>query len=158
MCKLENLTCSPGRLRSLLTRIQTTAPASSCSAGDPSEPWPPPPRTPPPELPSLRWTRIPCGTSAAVGTVCKSCKDKRRKIIQRIYVLKLCLMSIMSITSFTEITYTNYIIYQKINRQRQLSRALVRISDLGVQKYKFGVNWVSNSFSSHCIMHKKYGY
>ena len=30
------------------------------------------------------------------------------------------------------------------------SRALARISELGVQKYTFGVNWVSNSFSSHC--------
>ena len=36
--------------------------------------------------------------------------------------------------------------------------ALARISELGVQKYTFGVNWVSNSFSSHCIIHKQYGY
>ena len=33
-----------------------------------------------------------------------------------------------------------------------LNRALARISELGVQKYTFGVNWVSNSFSSHCII------
>ena len=32
--------------------------------------------------------------------------------------------------------------------------ALARISELGVQKYTFGVNWVSNSFPSHCIIHK----
>ena len=31
------------------------------------------------------------------------------------------------------------------------TRALARISELGVQKYTFGVNWVSNFFSSHCI-------
>ena len=36
-----------------------------------------------------------------------------------------------------------------------LFRALARISELGVQKYTFGVNWVSNSFSSHCIIHLK---
>ena len=36
--------------------------------------------------------------------------------------------------------------------------AVARISELGVQKYTFGVNLVSNSFSSHCIIHKKYGY
>ena len=29
---------------------------------------------------------------------------------------------------------------------------------LGVQKYTFGVNWMSNSFSSHCKIHKIYGY
>ena len=34
------------------------------------------------------------------------------------------------------------------------SRALASILQLGVQKYTFGVNWVSNSFSSHCIIHK----
>ena len=32
------------------------------------------------------------------------------------------------------------------------SRALARISEMGVQKYTFGVNWVSNSISSHCII------
>ena len=25
---------------------------------------------------------------------------------------------------------------------------------IGVQKFKFGMNWVSNSFSSHCIVYK----
>ena len=33
--------------------------------------------------------------------------------------------------------------------------ALARISELGVQKYTFVVNLVSNSFSSHCIIHTK---
>ena len=35
-----------------------------------------------------------------------------------------------------------------------IGRALARISEMGVQKYTFGVNWVSNPFSSHCIIHK----
>ena len=34
------------------------------------------------------------------------------------------------------------------NVQIDLHRALARISELGVQKYTFWVNWVSNSFSS----------
>ena len=29
-----------------------------------------------------------------------------------------------------------------------------QISEMGVQMYKFGVNWVSNSFSFHSIIHK----
>ena len=40
-------------------------------------------------------------------------------------------------------------------------RALARFLELGDQKivkYTFEVNWVSNSFSSHYIIHKKYGY
>ena len=34
-------------------------------------------------------------------------------------------------------------------------RVLARISESGVQKYTFGVNWVSNSFPSHCIIYTK---
>ena len=33
--------------------------------------------------------------------------------------------------------------------------ALARISELGVQKYRFGGKWVSDSFSSHCINTQK---
>ena len=42
------------------------------------------------------------------------------------------------------------------NLDRLTTRALARISELSVQKYVFGVNWVFNSFSSHYT--QKYGY
>ena len=38
------------------------------------------------------------------------------------------------------------------------NKALARISELGVHKFTLGVNWMSNSFSSHCSIHKIYGY
>ena len=54
---------------------------------------------------------------------------------------------------YTALGYSNKISPSK--QKIKKTRALARISEPGVQKYTFGVNWVSNSFLSHCIIHKK---
>ena len=55
-----------------------------------------------------------------------------------------CVRACSLISSFQDIAATLNVL---------LNRVLARISEFGVQKYTFGMNWVSSSFSSHCIMH-----
>ena len=83
-----------------------------------------------------------------------------------IQVIVCNLIEIKCIYEYSFYIYTEHSSYdmhdatlQGFSQDFRIGCQKIRIwGDLGVKKYTFGMIWVSNSFSSHCILHKKYGY